>query len=242
MNREHHRWYSERLDRDMDVLVFGHAGARVLVFPTRCGRFFDYENWRLVAAHKQAIDAGWLQLYCVDSVDEQSLYADWATPRGRIEYHMAYQEYIIEEVLPLSRSLNDNEFCISHGCSLGAYHAMNIAFRYPQHFGKVIAFSGRYDLCMNVTSFRDLFDGYYDEDIYFNNPSHFVPRLWDNDYIERLRQLEIIFTAGEHDAFLQNNREFSEALRYKGIDHNFQIWGEEAHRARYWREMIPHYF
>jgi esterase/lipase superfamily enzyme len=35
MNREYHRWYSHRLGRDMELLIFGHAGAKVLVFPTR---------------------------------------------------------------------------------------------------------------------------------------------------------------------------------------------------------------
>jgi esterase/lipase superfamily enzyme len=34
----------------MELLIFGHAGAKVLVFPTRQGRFFDYENWGLVDA------------------------------------------------------------------------------------------------------------------------------------------------------------------------------------------------
>ena len=44
MNREYHRWYSERLHREMELLVFGHGGAKVLVFPTRDGRFYEYEN------------------------------------------------------------------------------------------------------------------------------------------------------------------------------------------------------
>ncbi len=34
MNREYLRWFSPSLQRDMEMLVFGHAGARVLVFPT----------------------------------------------------------------------------------------------------------------------------------------------------------------------------------------------------------------
>ena len=34
MNREFHRWYSPSLGRDMDLLVFGHAGARAIVYPT----------------------------------------------------------------------------------------------------------------------------------------------------------------------------------------------------------------
>ncbi len=48
MNREYYQWYSYRLHRDMELLVFGHAGAKVLVFPTRCGRFYEYEEMGLV--------------------------------------------------------------------------------------------------------------------------------------------------------------------------------------------------
>jgi esterase/lipase superfamily enzyme len=32
----------------MELLVFGHAGPKVLVFPTRDGRFYEYENLGLV--------------------------------------------------------------------------------------------------------------------------------------------------------------------------------------------------
>ena len=60
MNREYHKWYSHRLNRDMELLVFGHAGAKVLVFPTRCGRFYEYENMGLAEVLRQRPDAGLL--------------------------------------------------------------------------------------------------------------------------------------------------------------------------------------
>jgi len=34
----------------MELLVFGHGGTKVLVFPTSMGRFFEYEDNRMVAA------------------------------------------------------------------------------------------------------------------------------------------------------------------------------------------------
>jgi esterase/lipase superfamily enzyme len=225
----------------MELLVFGHAGARVLVFPTRDGRFYDYENWRMVKALSGKIDAGLLQLYCVDSNDRDSLYADWMQPGDRMKRHLDYEAYILNEVLPFSLGKNDNPFAISHGCSLGAYHAVNLAFKHPQHFGKVVALSGRYDLTLSVGSFRSLFDGYYDDLIYFNNPSHYLPRLEDEEVLAKLRKMDITIAIGQEDAFLQNNREFSEALWQKGIWHRLTIWDGEAHRSRYWRRMIDLY-
>ena len=62
----------------MELLVFAHAGAKVLVFPTRGGRFFEYENLRIVDRLRPKIEAGQLQLYCVDSVDSESFYCFWA--------------------------------------------------------------------------------------------------------------------------------------------------------------------
>ena len=58
MNREYHKWWSPRLNRDMELLVFGHAGAKVLVFPTRDGRFFEYEDMRMTEVLRPKIEAG----------------------------------------------------------------------------------------------------------------------------------------------------------------------------------------
>src|SRR5579859_285110 len=85
MQREHHRWHSPSLGRDMELLVFGHAGARVIVFPTSMGRFFDWENRGMMGAVGEHLERGWLQIYCVDSVDAESWYAEHRPPaeRGR---------------------------------------------------------------------------------------------------------------------------------------------------------------
>ena len=50
MNREYHKWFSPRLGREMELLVFGHSGMPVIVFPTSMGRFFDYENRGMIDA------------------------------------------------------------------------------------------------------------------------------------------------------------------------------------------------
>ena len=50
MNREYHKWFSPRLGRDMELLVFGHGGLPVLVFPTSGGRFFEFEDRNMISA------------------------------------------------------------------------------------------------------------------------------------------------------------------------------------------------
>ncbi len=241
MHRDYHNWFSPNLNRSMELLVFGHAGARVLVFPTRHGRFFDYENFGLVAALTDTISAGNLQLFCVDSVDQESLYALSRPPHERIRRHQQYERYILEEVLPLTRQLNPQPFMISHGCSLGAFHAVNIALRHPQHFAKVVALSGRYDLSTPVSDFAGLFDNYYDEDIYYHTPNHFLPNLADTDTLAELRRLEITIAIGIEDPFLGSNLALSEALNAHDIQHELFVWDGRAHKAKYWRQMVQLY-
>lgn len=225
----------------MELLVFGHAGSKVLVFPTREGRFFDYENWGLVDAVRPSIEAGHMRLFCVDGIDSESLYCRSAPPQQRARRHAEYESYILREVIPFMLSENGVPSLIAHGCSIGAYHAMNLALRHPSLFCKVVALSGRYDLTRAIGPFEDLFSGYYDEDIYFLTPNHFVPNLHDGQLLERIRRLEITLAVGEHDPFHESNVTLSRALHEKGVRHQLAVWPGETHRARYWREMVRHY-
>ncbi|MFB2608429.1 esterase, partial [Rhizobium phaseoli] len=94
MNREYLRWYSQRLHRTMEMLVFGHAGAKVLVFPTREGRFFEYEQLGIVASLADKLQAGHLQLYCIEGLAADSLYGFHHHPAERIRRHAALEDYI----------------------------------------------------------------------------------------------------------------------------------------------------
>jgi esterase/lipase superfamily enzyme len=242
MHREYHRWHSPNLGRTMELLLFGRSGARVIVFPTRVGRFYDYENWGLIAALGDKIDNGSLQVCCLDSIDAESFYCDWCPPRDRIARHKQYEDYVLSEVIPFTRHKNPDSPLIAHGCSMGAYHAVNIAMRHPRLFNRVVAFSGRYDLTVGVGSFRDLLDGYYDEDVYFHNPSHFVPNINDGELLDTIRRMQVTIAIGEADAFLGNNLNFRAALLEKGNQPAFHVWSGEAHQARYWREMAASIF
>ena len=90
MNREYHRWYSPSLERDMELLVFGHAGARVLAFPTSMGRFFQWEDSGMISALSEQLENGQLQVFCVDSVDSESWYAKERPQAERAWRHVLY--------------------------------------------------------------------------------------------------------------------------------------------------------
>jgi esterase/lipase superfamily enzyme len=234
MHREYHRWFSPRLGRDMELLVHGHAGAPVLVFPTSQGRFFEYEDRGMVATLGDFLDQGWFQLYCVDSVDAESFYNWWAHPAQRIGRHLQYEEYLLNEVLPLIRSKNGNGFLITHGCSFGAYHAMNLALRHPHLFGRVLAFSGKYDM-------SSFFGGYFDQQIYLNTPARYLANLDESPQLDAIRRLDLIIAVGHTDPNINDNRAFSATLWQKGVWHAFREWEGWSHDWPYWQQMIRRY-
>ncbi|HTR32114.1 MAG TPA: alpha/beta hydrolase-fold protein [Puia sp.] len=241
MNREYHKWYSPSLQRDMELLIFGHAGDPVLFFPTRTARFYDYEDWQVVDALRRKIVSGDIQIYCLDSVDKESFYAKQLDPAERILRHLQYEKYVLTEVLPLVQQKNPHPTVVTAGCSLGAWHAVNLAFKYPHLFHKVVGLSGRYDLTITFEHFDDLFEGHRDQNIYFNMPSQYIPFLHDDVIIRQLRNLEIIFVVGEKDIFLENNLALSNALWSKNIWNALHLWDGESHKARYWRHMVQLY-
>src|SRR5262249_1594411 len=161
--REYHRWHSPSLARGMELLVFGHAGPRAFVFPTSMGRFFDWENRGMIAALDDRLNRGELQIYCLDSVDAESWYAEQLPPAERAHPQAEYDRYIADEVVPFLLRRNPDPFLISTGASFGAYHAVNFALRHPDLVGRVLGMSGLYDISRFV-------NGYYGDDVYFNNP------------------------------------------------------------------------
>lgn len=225
----------------MEILVFGHGGAKALVFPTRGGRFYDFENWGLVGALSESIRHGALQLFCVDSIDSESLYCRDLPLRARIARHVQFEGYLLAEVIPLMRSRSYHPFLVAHGCSVGAYHAVNLALRNPGLFAKVVALSGRYDLTRSAGSFTDLFDGSYCQDLYFHTPTHFLPQLEDSHALHHMRNTEIVLAVGHDDPFRPSTEELSGQLWDKCIPHKLAIWEGEAHRPRYWRQMVRCY-
>jgi len=241
MKREYHKWYSPNLNKNMELLVFGHAGAKVLFFPPRMGRFYEYENWRVIKALEEKIKKGFIQVYCVDSLDIETFYNKIDPPSYRIYRHIQYENYILKEVFPLMNTLNTNPYVISAGCSLGAYHAVNIAMRHPNLFCKVVGMSGRYDLTESVSYYNDLLAGYHNEDIYFNMPIQYLKNMQDTYLIDCINKLDIILVVGKKDPLLASNHKIAAIMDEKKIRYNLYEWEGEAHRARFWRKMVKVY-
>src|SRR5579872_1928156 len=104
----------------MEMLVFGHGGAPVLVFPTSMGRFYQWEDFGMVETLSHHLDQGWVQLFCVDSVDAESWYNRAVPGAMRGARHVQYERYLLDEVLPFMRRHNHTAYLIATGCRFGA--------------------------------------------------------------------------------------------------------------------------
>jgi esterase/lipase superfamily enzyme len=236
MNREYHKGYSQELNREMDSLVFGHAGMPLVVFPTSMGKFFEYEDRQMIAALAPKLEAGSLQIFCPDAVDTESWYNKGVHPRVRLMRHLQYERYILNEFLPFLRWKNQHAGLAVTGCSFGGYHALNFSLKHPDLVTHCVSMSGAFDI-------HQFLDGYYDEDCYFNCPVDYLPKMTDDWFLSRYRKIQFVLGAGEWDICLGHNMNMSKIMNDKAIPHWFDVWGDHAeHDWPLWQRMAVKYF
>jgi esterase/lipase superfamily enzyme len=222
----------------MDVLVYGHYGAPLLVFPTSGGDHREYEGQGMVGALAHHIDAGRVKVFCVDSVNNSSWLDRGAHPRHRSYLQAMYDDYVALEVAPFIHGHCQSPWIsiTTSGSSFGAYHAMNTLLKHPDRFRRCIALSGVYDI-------RRFMDGDYDDNFYFNNPMDYVANLEDGWYRHQLSQchIRLVTGSGPYEDSGPTYR-FSDLLRAKGIGHAVDDWGQEGgHDWPYWQRMMDEY-
>jgi len=237
MHRDYHKWYSPALQRDMELLVFGHGGLPMIVFPTSMGRFYDYEDRNMIKAVDWRYENGALQAFCVDSVDAESWYNKNIHPRERVLRHNRYEQYLIQEVIPFVRLKNASGDLALTGCSFGGYHVMNFYLRHPDLVTQAVSMGGAFDI-------HQFLNGYYDDNCYFNCPSDFLPHLNDDWYLSRFRaRAKVVLATGENDICLAENERLGHIMDEKQIAHWLDIWRSgTGHDWPWWQQMAVKYF
>jgi esterase/lipase superfamily enzyme len=218
----------------MELLVFGHAGARAIIFPTSKGKFYEWEDRGMMGTMGESLEKGWLQVFCVDSIDAESWY-NWGAHPGYRAYRQAqYDGYLYNEVLPFTLSKNGNPFLISVGASFGGYHAMNFGLKHADKVDRILAMSGLFDI-------RGFTEGYSDSNVYFNNPVQFIEGEYDFNRLRQLQHIDIILATGRDDRLMGSAREMSRVLWGKGIGNALREWDGWSHDWPYWQKMVGLY-
>ena len=238
MHREIHKWFSNSLQREMEIAVYGHYGTAVLMFPTAAADFLEYERFHLVDAVQPLVDAGKVKLFSINSINNESWLNDSMYPPHKSIKHGQYNQYIIQEVFPFIFHHCKNKVpIITTGASFGALHAANTFFRCPDIIRGTIAMSGIYDL-------KYYTKGYYDDNVYFNSPIDYLPNLDDQNRLNLIRNnLGVVIASGQGDHEDPNAaRRLSDILNSKGIKHWLDLWGHDIrHDWPTWRQMLPYF-
>ena len=212
------------------MLAFGHQGYPVIIFPSTMGRYHESKDFKLIESAKWFLDEGLVQIFCPDSIDKLSWYNKNIHPAQRVKNHIWYDQMILNEVVHKIRHNTATGKVAVSGCSFGGYHAANFAFRHPEYVSHLFTMSGAFDV-------KSFLDGYYDDNVYFNNPTDYLPSLNHPD----LNQMKIILGTSEWDICKDANIQMSQILHQKGIDHWLDMRPERKHDWPTWREMFPHY-
>jgi esterase/lipase superfamily enzyme len=234
MHHEHARWFSPALGREMPIEVFGHAGPRVLVFPTSMGSCYEWRDRSMHLVLGDHLEVGWIQLFCLDHVHEESWYHKGIHPGARAWRHLQYDRYLLEEMLPFTESKNPNPFVIATGASFGAYHAFCFGLRHPTRVQRILGMSGLYDV-------KQLTDGYSDPNVYACNPFDFMRHEHDPARLAAFRTQDLILAIGRDDPSYDNNAEFSGVLWGRGVGNALRAWEGWAHDWPYWEKMVRLY-
>jgi esterase/lipase superfamily enzyme len=231
-------WHSPSLDRYMGIVTYGHYGFPLLLFPTAAADFLEYERFYLIEAIREFIEAGKVKVFSVNSINDEAWMNPRVPPSWRVARQQQYNRYLADEVVPyIWTSCQGRLGIITGGASLGAYHAANQLFRRPDLFDGMVAMSGNFNI-------RGFADGYYDQDLYYNDPLAFLPNLDDDQDLPLLRQkrhIHIVCGQGDYEN-PHSSQALAEVQAGKGIPHELDLWGYDMpHDWPTWRRMLPYY-
>ena len=237
MNVEHHRWHSPALDRDMSLLVFGHAGARVLVFPTSLGTCREWPDRRMhevlgehISSRAGSSSSAWTR--CTG----ESWYGEHLHPGARAWRHLQYDRYLLDEVLPFTAWPERQPVPHHHrgelrGVPRGLLRLPPSGPGQPDHRHERPVRHQAADrrLLRRTTSTAA-------------NPSDFIRHEHDPGRLDALRRQDIILAIGRDDPACEDNRgALGRRSGSKGIGNALRIWDGWAHDWPYWERMIRQY-
>lgn len=196
------------------VARWGHYGTPLLLLPSAGGDCEEVERFGLIEVLRGPIDAGRLKVFSLDGLAAHPWLQAKATPDECARAQRAWEELVLEDVLPLIRKdcRSDVELFVA-GPSFGACSALGLACRYPDAFRGAVAMSLPFSM----------------------------PVQWpDGRQLTQLRQRFIEIATGE-GSFEKpvHSRVMAQALSSRGVPNHLDLWGRKyAHAWTTWREML----
>jgi esterase/lipase superfamily enzyme len=237
MRREITSWYSPALNKEMPIASYGHYGFALLLIPTAAADFLEYERFQLIDSLAPFINSGKLRVFSIDSINKDSWMNFEMVPEHKAIRHNDFNQYVFNEVVPFIRNTTSQQTMIyTCGASFGSLHAMNLFLKRPDILNGVISMSGVYDL-------TEYTKGFWDDQVFYNSPMHYMPSLNDEWYLEKIRasqHIHIFSGSGDYED-PESARRFAGILYGKGIWYDLEIWGQDMkHEWTTWRAALPY--
>ncbi|HRM24423.1 MAG: esterase family protein [Enterococcus sp.] len=240
MHFERRSHFSHFLQEERAFNVYGHAGKPIIVFPSSGGSQNEYGDFGMIAACQSFIDQGLVTFYTPDSYDRESWFATWKSPEEMGRSHDRYDQYIIQELVPLIKhERNWQDGMMATGCSMGAYHTINFALRHPDVFDQSIALSGAYDARFFTGDYQD------SPSVYYNSPIDYLEKMHDPWFIDRYRKNLFIVCVGQGNweaPHIDETQRLEALFQRKQLPGWFDYWGFDVpHDWDWWRIQMPYY-
>ena len=237
MNKETTRWYTPRLEQEVQLVRWGHYGTPVLLFPTAGGDAEEIERFHMISVLEPLINDGRIKVYSTDSIAGRTWFEGGHSAEFCSRVQNLFDDFIYSEVTPAIRTdcQSDDIEIIAAGASIGAFNSVATVCRHPDAYKMAIAMSGTFDLSKYL-------EGTMNQDFYFSSPLHYLPNL-EGPQLEKLQTRFILLPSGEGEwEDIGESWRIANLLGAKGVPNRVDSWGPEwRHDWVTWRAMLPKY-
>jgi esterase/lipase superfamily enzyme len=216
MVENYHKWFSQYINREFEMLVFGTGGIPVVLFPPAGERYYAAKDKGLISSLQPMIEEGKIKVYCLDSHDNKSWYNFSIEPSERVSNYRNFENLIIHDIIGFTRYETHYNKAILAGIDFGGYHALNFGLKHPDMASGIISIGGFFDI-------KRFIYGFYDDNCYFNNPPDYLPGLTEESFIESYKKMNIYFISEEKHNHLPENENISSLLTSKGVNNQLKV-------------------
>jgi esterase/lipase superfamily enzyme len=236
MHREVHRWYSHRLGREMGVVVHGHWGPPLLMFPTTGGDEGEYERQSVIGTMAGAIEAGRVKTFCVNTNNGDSYGNAAPSAASQLDaasvrrLHPPRGDPVHPPPLSIRRHRGVDDGRVAGGVSRGEHPLQN---------------TGRRETLLRLVGrlrHEAVHGRLYDDNFYFNNPVDYLANASDPWLLGTWRAARFTSPLDGPWEHREESYRLSRILAGRGIAHHLDDWGPlGGHDWPYWRHQMQEY-
>lgn len=241
MEVKNYTLHGDKANKDFDLVVYGSTGRPAIAFPEGDSSCLSWENNGMVDAVADLVDAGKVQLFCVDTSDSESWHAHGALREYRLENLEGFFAFVEGELATfIKKASGSKEPPLVLGAGMGALNATIAMLRRPKDYSGLLALSGTYDV-------HQLIEGELDEPWRAFSPFDLLADLTSRKAeATLLRERQLAFVCGQHgsETGADTQRQLDAAMAERDVPATFEYWGFDVSHDWYWwheelRQFLP---